>query len=250
MARLLFALLDGLTFAAAQGMKWTERLDAPVRFGEMAAELPPLSRPAYATLFSGKKPREHGIISNESRLAAPADNVFARARTAGLVTCAAAYGWFFELFNGESFDPARHRLLLGAPLPVANGLFYWNDSYPDAELFADAWSLRNLCQPDFMLLHCMGIDWQGHLHGADSPEYRAAVENVDALLSFYAPLWLKDAMLVVASDHGMDNAGKHEADNTQCRAAPCWLVGKGIESAPMPGRACEMAALLEGALGC
>lgn len=245
MAKLVFVLLDGLAFDASRTMIWPEKVGAPVRFCSVRAEYPPLSKPAYATLFSGKKPCEHGIFENSGFAAAPSPNIFEQARAAGLVSCAAAYYWFFELYNRLPFIPARHRFLWNAPLTIANGLFYWNDSYPDAELFADAEACRNFCRPDFMLAHCMGIDWQGHLHGANSAEYKNAVKNVDALLAAYAPIWLRDAILLVASDHGMDNAGKHEADNDECRLAPFWLAGEGIQSMPMPSRACEMAALLE-----
>lgn len=245
MAKLVFILLDGLAFESAKAMTWAKKITAPVRFCKIKAEFPPLSKPAYATLFSGKKPCEHGIYKNSGFELAPESNIFTRAMESGLSRCAAAYHWFYELYNGQPFNPAAHRFLRNAGLPISNGLFYWNDSYPDAELFADAEACRNFCKPDFMLVHCMGIDWQGHLHGANSVGYNNAVKNVDTLLTAYAPVWMRDAILVVASDHGMDNAGKHEADNDECRSTPCWIAGEGCQSMRLPARACEMAGLLE-----
>ncbi|MDE5878908.1 MAG: alkaline phosphatase family protein, partial [Desulfovibrio sp.] len=86
MKRLVFVLLDGLGAAAAgRHMSFLAALTEAggARRTELSAELPPLSRPVYATLLTGRMPLETGILRNEDARALACPSLFSRARDAG-----------------------------------------------------------------------------------------------------------------------------------------------------------------------
>jgi len=240
MAKLVFVLLDGLSHAAAQSQMCYLRLLQNAGLARafcLRSQMPPLSRPVYATLLTGLTPLQHGILRNEDIRPAPKPNIFTMLKQANLHVCAAAYSWFYELCEGMPFDPLRNRFWHSKKSIIPEAVFYHRDDYPDAELFADAEALRQQANPDFMLVHCMGIDWAGHSRGGDSNEYRAAASNTDALLAFYAPLWLADGYsLLIASDHGMGADGTHYSLEDSVMNVPLWLVGKDWPSSENPAQ--------------
>ena len=94
MPRVVFVLLDGLAAATARRcMSYMQSLaDAGLaRHTELQGELPPLSRPIYATLLTGLRPAQSGIMHNDDARLCPAPTIFSRAQAAGLTTAAAAY---------------------------------------------------------------------------------------------------------------------------------------------------------------
>lgn len=252
MSRLVLVLLDGLAAsAAAAHMSYLAALTraGKARHTGLMAELPPLSRPVYATLLTGKTPLETGIVRNDDARVSPAPTLFARAREAGLVTAAAAYHWISELCNRAPFSSGRDRFCDDGALPIGHGLFYSEDAYPDAELFRDAEALRLRYAPDLLLVHSMGIDFAGHAAGADSPAYRAAVRAADALLAASVPAWLDwGASVIVTSDHGMDADGSHSDATETARRVPFWLAGAPPD-APLPARQPDIAPLAARLLG-
>ena len=252
MSGLVLVLLDGLAAgAAATHMSHMAALTeaGAARHTELMAELPPLSRPIYATLLTGLTPLETGILRNEDARRSPAPTLFSRARAAGLTTAAAAYHWMSELCNAAPFAPGRDRFCDDEALPVSHGLFYSQDAYPDDELFRDAEALRLRYAPDLLLVHSMGIDFAGHASGADSRAYREAVRAADALLAAHVPAWLASgAAVIVTSDHGMDTDGSHSDRTEAARRVPFWLVGA-PEDAPLPSRQTDIAPLAARLLG-
>ena len=252
MTRLVFVLLDGLAATATPCMGYMQSLvDAgTARHTELIAELPPLSRPIYATLLSGKRPAESGITHNDDTRPCPEPHIFSRARAAGLVTAAAAYHWMSELCNARLFDAARDRHTDNAALPIAHGHFYRTDAYPDDELFHDAASLQLRHNPHLLLVHSMGIDNAGHLYGAASREYRNAARRADGLLARWLPRWMEAGYAVlVTSDHGMDADGSHNDTNDACRRVPLWLAGETVNSTPLPQDQTQIADLVCSVLG-
>lgn len=114
--------------------------------------------------------------------------------------------------------------------PIQYGRFYWEDSYPDSHLFADAEMLRQAHNPDFMLVHPMGIDYAGHCYGSDTKAYRGSVLASDSLLSHYVPCW-RDAgyTLLITSDHGMNADGQHGGVLPDVRETPLFCMGSRFE---------------------
>lgn len=252
MSRLVLVLLDGLgEAAAATHMSCMAALTGAgvARHTELTAELPPLSRPIYATLLTGRTPVETGILRNDDARVLPMPTLFSRTRESGLTTAAAAYHWMSELCNRAPFAPGHDRLSEDLALPISHGLFYREEAYPDAELFADAEALRLRHEPDLLLVHSMGIDFAGHSEGADSRAYREAVRAADALLAAAVPVWLAwGAAVMVTSDHGMDADGSHSDVTDAARRVPFWLLGAPKDAA-LPARPTDIAPLAARLLG-
>lgn len=252
MSCLVLVLLDGLGAAAALShMSFLAALTqaGTARHTELMAELPPLSRPIYATLLSGRPPFETGIVRNEDARPCPAPTLFSRARDAGLTTAAAAYHWMSELCNRAPFAPDHDRFCDDGHLPISHGLFYSQDAYPDDELFRDAEALRLRYAPHLLMVHSMGIDFAGHAAGAASRAYRDAVRAVDSLLATYLPRWLEAGFIVIiTSDHGMDADGSHTDPTPAARRVPFWLTGAPGDMA-LPARQTDIAPLAARLLG-
>lgn len=256
--RLIFVLVDGLNAATAESMGYLAALTEGglARRADMDCELPPLSRPLYDCIFTGRTPCQSGIVHNDAwrvpsaveRAAHP--SIFARASAAGLITAAAAYFFVSELCNESPFDPVRHRLCLRADKPVQNGLFYCRDDYPDAQLLLDAEWLRVQREPHLLLIHSMGVDNAGHVHGADSAQYRQAAREMDMLLARFMPAWLAEGYAVmVTSDHGMSADAAHNDLAPDVRRVPLWLAGKGTAALPLPQRQTQWCEIMCRVLG-
>ena len=231
MNRIVFVLLDGLRYTTARDC--LGYMEALVAAGEAQAyaiksELPSLSRPLYETLMSGQPPVLHGVTSNSVVRRSTVDNLFSLASAAGLSTAAAAYHWFFELYNQAPFSP-QFRYVENFPGDIHHGAFYWEDHYPDSHLFADADGLMKRHQPDFLLLHPMNIDDAGHKFGGASREYRNATRVASDLLALYLPSWRAAGYTVlVTSDHGMSDDGNHGGPHDSEARVPFYTVGADV----------------------
>lgn len=244
----ILVLLDGLRLSAA--MRCMSCLRALVKNGNalftpLKTCLPPISRPAYATILTGKTPLEHGILHNDDARVLKMPTIFSTASAKGHVTCAAAYGWFYELCNCSPFDLKKDRFCDCPSSPVNYGLFYGNDNYPDAELFCDAGMLIRRHSPRLALVHSMGIDFAGHKFGGESGAYAEAVRLADAQLAWHLPMWLQWGYeIIIASDHGMDAAGCHYDNTDACLDVPFWLVGNHWNKNDLPARFTDIAGIV------
>ena len=227
-APIIFIILDGLRYdTARECLGYAEALVAAkdAQVYRLHSQLPSLSRPLYETLMTGMPPVQHGVVGNGVVRRSTQPSVFAHARKKGLVTAAAAYHWFSELYNEAPFNPA-HRLTERPDALIQHGLFYWSDEYPDDHLFADADALLTRAKPDFLLVHSMGIDDTGHKHGGTSTAYRNAVRQASALLSLYLPQWReKGYTIIVNSDHGMGDDGNHGGPSDSETLVPLYAIG-------------------------
>ncbi len=123
--RLVFVLLDGLRLdVARRAMGFMQAQEAALARPciTVRAELPSLSRPLYETLMTGVAPIDSGIVGNSVVRRSRHESVFDRCRQAGLVTAAAAYHWFSELYNEAPFR-AGHRLTDAPEAAIQHGLF-------------------------------------------------------------------------------------------------------------------------------
>lgn len=241
--KVIFVLVDGLSAAAARCMGYMASLvqDKKARGASMICELPPLSRPLYQCIFTGRTPQQSGIVHNTQwtpptpaeRAAHP--DIFSRASAAGLVTAAAAYHYVSELCNAAPFDPVWDRLRLHADMPIQHGMFYCRDDYPDEQLLLDAEMLRTRYTPHLLFVHTMGVDHAGHCHGGNSTQYRNAARELDILLARFMPLWLEEGYaVIVTSDHGMSPDAHHNDLTPDVRRVPQWLAGTGVENVELP----------------
>ena len=188
------------------------------------SQLPSMSRPLYATLLSGLPVHRHGILNNMVTRSLEAENLFSLCRAAGLTTAAAAYHWMCELFVTSPFSPAEHRFVLESQSPIQNGIYYFEDDYPDSHVFCDAMFLTAKYQPDFLLVHSMNVDDRGHKHCGGSKEQAAAAMKADLVLSMAVPQWLESGcQVVVTADHGMSEKGLHGGNTLIQREVPLYL---------------------------
>ncbi|MEG0942034.1 MAG: alkaline phosphatase family protein [Angelakisella sp.] len=189
-------------------------------------ELPSMSRPMYETLMTGLPSSAHGIVSNSVIRPSGYANIFSLCRAEGLVTAAAAYKWYSELYATCPFHPQTDRYQLGSQSDIRHGIYYYEDQYPDSHLLLDGEFLRKTYDPHFLLLHSMNIDYWGHRAGSDSKEYYEAVQNVAELLSDLIPQWLSEGyQVVVTADHGMNAFGAHGGPTREQRELPLYLFG-------------------------
>ena len=125
--------------------------------------------------------------------------------------------------------------------PVSHGTFYDDDAYPDSHLLLDAEILRRKHDPDFLFVHCMGMDYIGHLYGSNSKEYRQQAYQLDNLLSLYIPQWLNEGYhILVTSDHGMTRMGCMVAKRIEERQVPLFCMSNKIAPGVYPEQVSQM----------
>jgi predicted AlkP superfamily pyrophosphatase or phosphodiesterase len=231
-AKVILIILDGLRFDVAQtGMGYLAHLceTAQTSVYKIHAELPTLSRPLYEVLLTGTSVSVSGITTNGIVRLSHQASLFHLATQHGLTTAAAAYHWFSELYNRSPFNPLTDREQHDRALPIQHGKFYFEDEYPDSHLFADAETLRRDWEPDFMLVHPMGLDYAGHCFGADTQQYRGRAIATDSLLAQYLPHWQAAGYdMVITSDHGMNADGQHGGTLADVRETPLVCMGHGF----------------------
>ncbi len=232
MNRLILVLVDGLghdTAVAEMGyLEGAVALGAARRW-RMTCALPSVSRPLYETIHTGLTPHDHGVVSNDVVRPTTRANVFSLVREAGGRTGAAAYSWFSELYNGTPYDPVLGREADDETAAIQHGRFYTEDDTPDIEVLRDGAMLVRRFAPDYLLIHPMGCDHVGHVHGGTSPQYRRQAAKMDNLLSLHVPGWLDAGYTVaVTADHGMDADGRHGGTKPETTTVPFYLMGDGF----------------------
>lgn len=234
MGKVILVVADALRDdAAAEYMGHLEHL-VEVRQAtrySMRAELPTLSRPAYETIHTGLPPSAHGITSNAHARLSSSLNVFSLARDQGRTTAAAAYFWYSELYNRTPYDPIADREVDDPALAIQHGRFYTEDAFPDKDLYASGASLVLRYQPDYLLIHPMGLDYLGEMHGGESKDYRRQVVLHDMILAYGLDPWRAAGYtLLITGDHGIDAQGIHGGSTLAARMVPLYAVpasGKG-----------------------
>ena len=226
--RLAVILVDGLradTARRCMGYLLALEEAGRARWTTLQCELPSLSRPLYATVISGRRPVDHGILGNDHVGVRLDDTLFDDVAAQGGTSAVAAYDWFYELLAGERFAPARHRTAACASRGVVAGSWYFEDEYPDSHLLADAEDLRLRHAPDLLFVHPMGLDNAGHVHGGASSAYDFAARKLDMALALLLPQWRADGYdVVVTSDHGMGADRMHGGGAPEERAVPfVWI---------------------------
>lgn len=233
MSKTIFVLLDGLGFeAAAQNQGYAEHLIEEQKGAKykVHGELPSLSRPMYETLLTGRKACEHGVTNNLAVWRSTGKSVFDQCRTAGKTTGAAAYHWISELYRRSPFDYETDRMIFDEDDAINHGIFYFEDSYPDSHVFADAEYIRASRNPDFLMIHSMNIDDTGHHFGSDSAEYHMSAAKANLFLSSFMPVWLANGYsVVITADHGMNEHRLHGGNTSVQRDVAMYLFAEGIK---------------------
>ena len=245
MNKVIMIVLDGLQDRVAlSSLGYVNHL---VEVGKAAyysvrSELPSLSRPLYEVLLTGTPSSQNGITANHIVRLSKQTSIFHLAAEKGLTTAAAAYFWVSELYNRAPFNPLTDREQHERNLPIQHGKFYFEDTYPDSHLFADAEVLRRSWDPDFLYIHSMNIDDTGHKFGSDSKEYRGKTLMMDGILALMLPIWMEENYhIVITSDHGMNTDGMHGGTGDDERNVPMFVISPNVQPAIYEDRIPQLA---------
>ena len=218
------ALRDDVAAACMGYLEHLVEINRGTRY-HVQAELPTLSRPLYETIHTGLPVSEHGITSNRTARLSSSMNVFKAAREQGKTTAAAAYCWYSELYIRAPYDLIQDREIDDEQAQIQHGRFYYDEGYPDIELFADGALLMTRYAPDYLLIHPMGLDTAGHKYGGGSYEYRQQAMLQDQILANLIP---SAAMLgytvLVTGDHGMGEDHAHNGTTPDVRCVPLYIL--------------------------
>jgi predicted AlkP superfamily pyrophosphatase or phosphodiesterase len=232
--KLIFIMLDGLRYdTAVSQMGFMHHL---IEKGKAASykvksELPSLSRPLYEVLLTGTPVYKNGITTNQTVRLSIEESLFHLTKKNGLTNATASYYWVSELYNSAPFNPMTDRIQLDPDKPIERGIFYWEDHYPDTHLFADANYLLNTFEPDFLYVHSMNIDDDGHKFTADSKEYRNRAIAADIILASVLPKWMEAGyQIMVTADHGMNDDGQHGGTTSADRDVPLFLISDRVRA--------------------
>jgi predicted AlkP superfamily pyrophosphatase or phosphodiesterase len=241
LSKVILILSDGLRYdTAAASMGYLGHLvEAKLAsLYKVTGELPSISRPMYETIHTGLPASSHGIVSNQVVRTSTKPNIFHLARAAGRITAAAAYYWISELYNRSPYDPIEDREVDKDTLSIQHGRFYTQDEFPDVDLFATAGMLVRKFNPDYLLVHPMGMDNTGEIYGANSKEYRSHAIRQDRWLATYLTEWMGLGYnIMVTADHGINADGQHGGTTPDVREVPLYLIRPrltGLGDVPTP----------------
>lgn len=232
--KVILVVVDGLRddTAAAQ-MGYLEGL-VEHRIAErytVIAEMPTMSRPLYETIQTGVPPYQHGILNNGIVRRSAMPNVFDIVAKHGGVTAAAAYWWVSELYNQVPYEPIACGEVDDPNLTIQHGRFYMDDSFPDPALFHQAERMIRRYDPDYLLIHPMGMDDTGHHFGADSDQYNNHAILEDQVISDLLPGWIeKKYTILITADHGMNEHHMHGGSGPDVRNVPLYLIRPGVKA--------------------
>lgn len=230
--KLILVLLDGCCYdTATENLGYLEHLVSVGKGSKfrVMGELPSMSRPMYETLMTGLPVHWHGITNNQMIRGSNQISLFDLCIDHNLTTAAAAYYWISELYVRAPFRSVADRIQFKTDFKIQNGIYYFEDHYPDSHVYSDAEYLRQQYQPDFLLVHTMNIDDAGHKFGSNSKEYHSAAAMENIYLSTVLPTWTEAGyQVMVTADHGMNGYHLHGGNSEQQRAVPLYLFSDKI----------------------
>lgn len=121
-------------------------------------------------------------------------------------------------------------------------------------MYLDAEWLRHSFDPDFLLVHPMGIDDAGHRAGLNSSTYRNTARYSDMALSDHLPTWIQEGyQIMITADHGMNNDNSHGGILQEEVEVPFYVIGDAFshdsdcepQQVDICGIACELLGLAE-----
>lgn len=236
-------------------------VDGGVRARWMTPSYPSLTFPNHYTLVTGLRPDHHSIIHNSmhedalgsfrlSKREAVTDArwwggepIWVGAEKAGVRT--ATWSWPGSEAAIQGVRPSQWRTYdASVPLPdrVDQVLGWVGQTDADA--------------PRLVTLYMEQVDHAGHDHGPDSPEYAAAIGEVDAAIGrllggLHSRGLDASTNVIVVSDHGMASVPNGQTiaieDMVDPTIATDVSMGQSVGFAPLPGKRREAEKVLLGA---
>jgi len=228
-ARTRVILIDGLSAEAASKLRVWQALCGRGIATLVDVGFPTVSLPIEVTLWSGLTQQQTGIVNrNERPLDPPLRGI--PSQVAGSWAVAESHGWIVRSLGFSRAEPAADP---GDPV---------RDAAPDA--WRAAWqahaSAAVASSAGLVFVHILRVDTAGHEHGGESPEYRAAASESDAILEALVELD-RGARWFLLSDHGHLGGphGGHGGEERDVRQVEGCIVGPGLP--PRRGRLVHLA---------
>ena len=224
---IMVLLVDGLgALQLADNASSAPRLAAMAELGPMAAPFPSTTCVSLTSLGTGLPPGMHGIVGTTFRLedgstlaplswgaepnpiaTQPEPTVLERAEAAGVLVTSAA--------------PAAHRVSGLTRAALRGGDYPGADTLP-ARLSVAAAAIsraRTEQRASLTYVYWPDLDKAGHVHGVDSPAYRAALARADSLVAGLLDLTAQDVALLVTADHGLIDVADDRRVDLEARPA-------------------------------
>ncbi len=183
---------------------------------------PPTTLPAHTSMLTGLRPHEHRVLWNSPRPGAyRGESVFSVVRDAGLDTAAfISKPKLYYLTHPDRIDYVNRKA--GDDMGIT----------PSQTIVADVrreWPRRPYA---FAFIHLAEPDLSGHRSGWMSPDYLAAVKQIDAALLelltvFEATATNRSVALIITADHGGDGF-HHRSSRDVVREVPWLLFAPGV----------------------
>ena len=236
-------------------------IDSGVRARWMTPSYPALTFPNHYTIVTGLRPDHHGIIHNSME---EAELGRFRLNLREAVTDARWWGGEPIWVGAEKTGVRTATLSWPGSEAAIQGVrpSQWREydstvSLPDRVDQVLSWLGQTDPQaPRLVTLYMEQVDHAGHDHGPESPEYAAAIGEVDTaigrLLDGLQARGLADSTnLIVVSDHGMASVPEGQVIATEDMVDPSIAkdvsVGQSVGFAPLPGKQRQAEKILLGA---
>jgi hypothetical protein len=194
------ALMPNLNRLAAEGGRGTARVESWI----------PSTVAGIRSITEGAVPPPASFLQDFGASRSPDGGIFATAKRAGLRTFAAGPRLWTDLYGPW----------LDGSLPVA---VLGGDDGRVLQAGLDA-----LGRHDLVVVHLSGPDDAAHLHGGDSPQYRAALRQADSALGRLIGRAGPETAVVVTSDHGVTDRGGHAGPEPEVLETPVVVRGPGL----------------------
>jgi hypothetical protein len=211
--RVVLVIVDGLSQQHAYGLPLLDRLRGAGIDASATSHTPTISRPNYVTILTGVPPVLSGVRNNWYQGRVELDSIMDRLRarrseTAYVSDSSPGLAYMFS----QDIEDSTY-----AP-------------WPDGFVAASRLALRR--NYPLVILLPGRVDYEGHLHGADSDEYRRAAELVDAqLTAALADIDLSRDTVIVTADHGHTPSGGHGGSEPEVLDVPLVMAGAGVRTA-------------------
>jgi hypothetical protein len=214
--RMVVVIVDGLGYDVGLATPGLDGLRKRGVVRPLEVPFPSYTSPALVAFMTGLAPRDSGV-----RLNGPAAPAIARLDSLSAVASDAKRRF---IVYDDGWEPLAE--LMAAP----------EDRVVHGELATafSPWLERGFrvpasAQGDVTIVYFLDVDTEGHEHGADSPEYAAAVERATIAVNRHAAhLDAARDRLVVLSDHGHLADGGHGGEEPNMRRAFFMAVGPEI----------------------
>jgi hypothetical protein len=209
-------LIDGLSAEVAATLPALRALCDRGTQATVDVGFPTVSLPVEVALWSGLTQQQTGVVNRYERpLEPPLAGIPSQLDDSWAV--AEDHGWIVRSLGFARVEPA------------ADPASRVRDAEPEA--WRGAWQTHAraaVASPARLaFVHILRVDTAGHHHGGDSPEYRAAAAEADAVLAALVAA-APDARWFALSDHGHLPGGGHGGEERELRQILGCIAGPHI----------------------